>query len=404
MNRIARKYVEFLRQPDVARLLLSALLTRMPVGMVSFAMLMFLHETMGNFTLAGSAVGISMVALAACAPIQGRVVDLYGPRRLLAVTAVVQPLALLATLASAKLGLPFAVVTGCAIVSGMFASPITTLTRTVWRHRFDREDDRRTAFALDAVAIEVNFTLGPALVALVLATAGATAAFAMAIGFVVLAMAVFLGSGALRYVTRETGMKRHLLGPLREPGLWLVFVATFGLTLSFGLLEVGYPAYATALALPALGGVLLAINAVGSALGGALYGGLHFRMPVERQFAWAAGLMALPLLLHAVLLDHPIAFGVVAFLAGALIAPSIAAQSVLVSRIAPSHYATEAFTWSSTFIVSGLGTGMALGGVLAESVGLRYAFITGGVVVALVALVALAIPARAAAPAARAAD
>ena len=404
MNRIARKYVEFLRQPDVARLLLSALLTRMPVGMVSFAMLMFLHEAMGNFTLAGSAVGISMVALAACAPIQGRVVDLYGPKRLLAVTAVVQPLALLATLASAKLGLAFWVITGCAIVSGMFASPITTLTRTVWRHRFDREDDRRTAFALDAVAIEVNFTLGPALVALVLATAGATAAFAMAIGFVVLAMAVFLGSGALRYVTRETGMKRHLLGPLREPGLWLVFVATFGLTLSFGLLEVGYPAYATALALPALGGVLLAINAVGSALGGALYGGLHFRMPVERQFAWAAGLMALPLLLHAVLLDHPIAFGVVAFFAGALIAPSVAAQSVLVSRIAPSHYATEAFTWSSTFIVSGLGTGMALGGVLAESVGLRYAFITGGVVVALVALVALAIPARAAAPAARAAD
>ena len=404
MNRIVRKYIEFLRQPDVARLLLSALLTRMPVGMVSFAMLMFLHEAMGNFTLAGSAVGISMVALAACAPIQGRVVDLYGPKRLLAVTAVVQPLALLATLASAKLGLSFAVVTGCAIVSGMFASPITTLTRTVWRHRFDREDDRRTAFALDSVAIEVNFTLGPALVAVVLATAGATAAFAMAIGFVVLAMAVFLGSGALRYVTRETGMKRHLLGPLREPGLWLVFVATFGLTLSFGLLEVGYPAYATALALPALGGVLLAINAVGSALGGALYGGLHFRMPVERQFAWAAGLMALPLLLHAVLLDHPFAFGVVAFFAGVLIAPSIAAQSVLVSRIAPSHYATEAFTWSSTFIVSGLGTGMALGGMLAESVGLRYAFITGGVVVALVALVALAIPARAAAAAAPAAD
>jgi len=53
--------------------------------------------------------------------------------------------------------------------------------------------------------------------------------------------------------------------------------------------------------------------------------------------------------------DVPFAFAVVAFVAGAAIAPSIACQSVLVSRLAPSHYATEAFTWSSTFIVSGLG-------------------------------------------------
>ena len=404
MKRIARKYVEFLRQPDVARLLLTALLTRMPVGMVAFSMLMFLREALGNFALAGSAVGISFVAMAASAPIQGRLIDLHGPRLLLAVTGVVQPLALAATLASAKLGAPFAVVAGCAVAAGIFAAPITTLTRTIWRHRFEREDDRRTAFALDAVAIEVNFTLGPALVAAVLAAFGATAAFAMAIGAVALAWMVFMGSGALRYVTRETGVKRHLLGPLTEPRLWLVFIATFGLTLSFGLLEVGYPAYATALGLPALGGVLLAINAVGSALGGALYGGLHFKAPVERQFACTVGLMAIPLLLHAVLVDYAIPFAVVAFLAGVLIAPSVAAQSVLVSRLAPSHYATEAFTWSSTFIVSGLGAGMALGGLLVDSVGLRFAFMSGGAVVAAMSLVALAIPSNRAAVAARAAD
>ena len=37
MKRFAREYVEFVRQPDVARLLLVALLTRMPVGMIGFA-------------------------------------------------------------------------------------------------------------------------------------------------------------------------------------------------------------------------------------------------------------------------------------------------------------------------------------------------------------------------------
>jgi hypothetical protein len=69
---------------------------------------------------------------------------------------------------------------------------------------------------------------------------------------------------------------------------------------------------------------------------------------------------------------------VLAFLAGALIAPTLTAHAVLVSRLAPPKYATEAFTWSSTFIVSGLGTGMAVGGWLAENAGIRTMFLVAG--------------------------
>jgi MFS family permease len=179
---------------------------------------------------------------------------------------------------------------------------------------------------------------------------------------------------------------------LGEPRLILLFAATFANALCYGLLEVGYPAYATALGSPALAGAFLAVNSLGSALGGGLFGGLHFKVPVERQFAFVMALMALPVLLHA-WVDMPAAFGLVAFLAGALIAPSIACQSVLVSRLAPSHYATEAFTWASTFIVSGLGTGMALGGFLVETTGYRSVFATGAAVVGAVAAIALVITA-----------
>ena len=390
VKRIARKYVEFVRQPDVARLLVVALLARMPVGMVGFSMLMFLRESLGNFALAGLAAGINFVALAIVAPIQGRLIDRYGPRRLLWVTSIVQPLALLAVLASAKAHLAFPVIAASAALAGAFASPITTLTRALWRHRFEREEDRRTAFALDSVAIEINFTLGPAVVAAILATAGATVAFGVAIGCLVGAVAIFMFSPALRYFRRDTAVRRHLLGPLTEPRLWILFIATFGLTTGFGFLEVGYPAYATGMGAPALAGIFLAVNSLGSVLGGALYGGLHFKAPVERQFAGALGLMVLPLLLHAV--AGPAAlFAFVAFLAGALIAPSIAAQSVLVSRLAPSHYAVEAFTWSSTFIVSGIGAGMALGGQVVEVLGARYAFVCAAVVVGAMALLAMSL-------------
>jgi MFS family permease len=388
MNRIARKYVDFVRQPEVARLLVVALLSRMPIGMVGYSMLMFLREALGDFALAGSAVGITFIAIAAAAPIQGRIIDRVGPKTLLVVTSIVQPLALLGILESATHRAAFPVLAVCAAVAGAFASPITTVTRTMWRHRFDREEDRRTAFALDAVTIEINFTLGPALVAAVLARWNATAGFAVAIGAVVAASVIFLSSGTLKLFKRVAAEERHLLGPLTDPRLWVVFTATFGLTLCFGLLEVGYPAFATSIALPAVGGLLLGVNSLGSAAGGMLYGGMHFRAPVERQFAAAMALMSLPLFLHSAFLQ-PAIFGVVAFFAGALIAPSITAQSVLVSRLAPAKYATEAFTWSSTFIVSGIGGGIALGGWLVENASLRVAFAAGGVLAAAMALLIL---------------
>jgi MFS family permease len=403
VKRILQKYVEFIRQPDVGPLLLVALFARMPVGMVGFSMLMFLRESMGNFALAGTAVGINFIAIAAAAPIQGRLIDRHGPRKLLFVTGLVQPLALVAILVSVKTGMPFAVVAVFAALAGLFASPITTLTRTLWRHRFDRDEDRRTAFSLDAVTIEINFTLGPAFIAVILATWNATAAFAIASGTVVIAIFVFIASPAMRYFKLEAGVKRHLFGPLTEPRLWLVFITTFGLAMGVGFMEVGYPAYGTALAMPALGGVLLAINSMGSAVGGGIYGGVHFKLPVERQLAGALALMAVPLFLHAIV-PTTFLFACVAFLAGALIAPSVAAQSVLVSRLAPSRYATEAFTWSSTFIVSGIGAGMALGGAIVEAVGIRYAFATGAAIVGAMALLALTISPQSAAAQARAND
>lgn len=398
MRRFAAEYRDFFRLPDVLTLVAVSLLSRMPIGMVGLSMLVCLRESMGSYALAGSVSGIYFVAMAVGAPIQGRLIDRRGPGLVLAVTGIASPLALAGILLSARGGLGYAPVAAFAALAGLFATPITVLTRTLWRRRFTRDEDRRRAFSVDAVMIEVNFTLGPAIVAGVIAWAGATAAFALANAVVVASFLVFVLSPALGYFKPEPPAERHLLGPLTDPHLLLVFGATFGLTMSFGQLEVGYPAYATFLAMPALAGVLLATNSFGSALGGALFGGLHLKAPIERQFAGALALMALPLALHA-FVDGPWAFAVAALLAGATIAPSIACQSVLVSRLAPAKYATEAFTWSSTFIVSGLGAGMAVGGWLSESFGPKAPFVAGSALVAAMSLVARRLPVRRAAAA-----
>src|SRR5438132_13684819 len=93
MRRFLTHYAAFFRHPDVPRLLAMALVMRMPVGMMSLAMLMHLRELSGSFAFAGGMVGTYLVAMAASAPVQGRFIDRYGPRGTLLVTGPAPPLA-----------------------------------------------------------------------------------------------------------------------------------------------------------------------------------------------------------------------------------------------------------------------------------------------------------------------
>lgn len=379
--RLIQPYAEFLRLPDVKRMVIAAWLSRLPTGMMGLSMLLFLRDALGSFKLAGTAVGAYFIAMAISAPVQGRIIDRQGPQKLLRVTGVAQPLMLLALFMIAYFKMSFPLIVGAAILAGIFPAPITTLTRTIWRQRFTDESARKMAFSVDAVTMELCFTVGPLLVALIITLSNPSVGFVITTTMVFAAFLIFMASPALNYWQQSSAEERHLLGPLTDPQLLLLLVVTFGLATAFGLLEVGYPALATSLSLPALAGVLLAVNSVGSAVGGAVYGVMRINMPLERQFGILLGMMVLPLLLHA-WVSQLLLLGIIAFIAGATIAPSIAAQSILVSRLAPQKYATEAFTWSSTFIVSGIGAGMASGGALAETYNATTPFIIAALVMA----------------------
>lgn len=378
MRRFAADYLEFFRRPDIARLITVSLVSRMPVGMVALGMLLFLREALGSYATAGTIVGVYFVAIAAGAPVQGRLMDRSGPRRVVAVTAVAHPLSLLAIFLLGQGGASPPLLALAAAMAGLFAVPILTLTRTLWRHHCNDEADRRRAFSLDAALVEINFTIGPAAIAILVGLTDPRVAFASAIGVTVVAITVFVTSGVLAHFRIAATVERHWLGPLRHRQLQGVFAATFIFTIAFGFLEVGYPAFGTQLGQPSIGGLLLASNSLGSAVAGAVFGGIALRAAVERQFAVTLGCMAIPLALHA-FLDTTAQFAVAAFFTGMTIAPAIACQSVLVARLAPAHHATEAFTWSSTCIVAGLGTGLAFGGWLVDHVDVRAPFVTGAI-------------------------
>src|ERR1700694_5093614 len=135
MRRFLTHYAAFFRQPDVPRLLAMALVMRMPVGMMSLSMLMHLRELSGSFAFAGGMVGTYLVAMAASAPVQGRLIDRYEPRGVLLVSGAVQPLALGLLLFAQPLHLALATVAPVAALAGAFSPPMSVLTRTLWRYR-----------------------------------------------------------------------------------------------------------------------------------------------------------------------------------------------------------------------------------------------------------------------------
>ena len=381
-------YRRFLNLPDVRATLVVAFFSRMPVGMMGLSMVMYLRESLGSFKIAGSVLGVYFFSMAVGAPVQGRIIDRIGPMLLLRVTGCLEPVSFALFIAGVWWQWPVPLLFLFAVMMGIFSPPITVLTRTLWRHRFDTDQDRRMAFSIDSVLMEMNFTVGPALIGILLAVTSPRVAILFAWAMLLMSIVVFFKSPALQYWKQEDPGERHFLGPLTDPKLLLLFLVVFGLTTACGLLEVGYPAYATAIGLPAFAGMLLALNSFGSAIGGAIYGGLHISKPVERQFAALLALFAVPLLLHGVI-DQNIAFAVIAFCAGFTISPAFASQALMVSRIAPAKYATEAFTWSSTFIVCGLGAGMALGGTLSETVHVKAPFVAGGLLMLSMAALAL---------------
>ena len=171
----------------------------------------------------------------------------------------------------------------------------------------------------------------------------------------------------------------------------MLFAATLFYSVAFGLYEVGVTAWATKRGIPAAAGIALGLASVGSALGALAYGAWHSEAPLRKQFLIALGLMAAGSLIVAPV-DNIYLFMAANIIAGAPMASVIATQSLLLSRLAPQGKLAESFTWGGTCLLGGISGGIALGGVLAETVAPAWILVTAACATATAALIALVIP------------
>jgi len=359
------KYRLVLASPGLGYLFTASIIGRLPIGMSGLSILLLVQSASGSFATGGAATGCFVAGLACVAPALGRIIDRYGPWAVLIASAIFFPAWLVALVAAVSSGAAPLTVALCAAAAGACFPPITVCVRTFLRQRFGDDPLLTTAYSLDSVLIETIFIVGPMLVALFVAVASPRFAiwFAAACGFT--GVFLFLRSGALRDWRIEARTRGTLLGPLAERRFVALIVIVVCYALGFGLTELGATAYANEVGHPALAGVFLGLMSVGSAFGGLAYGSAHWHAPLLRQFSATLGIMGAGLLVLAAPWSNLI-FGVLCVFAGVVMAPALIIQSMLVAKTAKPEHTTEAFTWSSSALLAGVGLGMALGGALVE--------------------------------------
>lgn len=358
------RYSALLGQPVLRATIAASFLGRLPIGITGLAILMLVQAATQSFAHGGAVAACYTAGLAICAPLLGRAIDRYGPRHVLLACAFAFPAALIA-LILALASLPAWTWFALAATAGACFPPITVCMRTFFKQRLREEALLAAAYSLESVLIETIFVLGPVLVALLVALVSPAAAVLLAAGCGFAGTLLFRRSRGLAQWRIEPSQRGHLLGPLAEPGFVPLLVVVVGYASAFGLVEIATIAYATELGRPAFAGVLLGIMSVGSAAGGLVYGSRSWHLPLGRQFALTLALMGFGVAPLA-LLASPWAFAPWCLVAGIAMAPALIMQAMLVARIARPEHSTEAFTWSATGLLAGIGLGLTGGGWLLE--------------------------------------
>lgn len=371
---MAAGYVEILRARHAARLLAGTLVGRLPNATAAIAIVLFVRAEGGTYSLAGALAAVYGVANAVGQPLLGRLVDLYGQPRVQLPAAVVSALGMTVFALVGLEPLPLAYV--LVIVAGLFTPPLEGGLRALWSSVLRKEEQVHMAYAMDAVAQEVMFTVGPLLVTLCVALWSAQAALIVlnVIGVLgALWVVVSPPSRAWRSAPREA----HWLGALRSPGLLVLLGAFLFVGIALGSITVAAVSYADGNGGDVVYGWLMAGVGLGALVGGTAYGARQWNGVPERRLQVLVALLAVcyvPLML----VPGPVAMTVLMALAGVFLAPAIACSFVIVDRHALRGTVTEAFSWIVTTFMVGQSLGAAAAGPVVEWGGTVWGFVVPG--------------------------
>jgi MFS family permease len=345
-----------------------------------------LHRSYGA---AGLVSGAATICIAVSGPWRGRLLDSKGLRRVvlpsLVVTAICWSIAPFVTY------LPLLLL---AALAGLFIVPTFSIIRQAVIAAVP-ESDRRTALALDSVAVELSFMVGP-LVGVWAATIWPTAwvLFGIEMLGVVAGVGLWLANPVMHAehsdpdegdgTETRAGDRASKLphSAWFRPQFLAVCGAAAATTIVLSGSDIAIVAALREFGQISLIGPVLAIWGLGSLIGGLIYGVLHRSIPAFLLLG-GLSLSTIPIALAPSVWP----FAVLAFLAGLLCAPTVTATVDQVSRVVPEAARGEAMGWHGSFMTGGSAMGAPVAGLAIDQWGWRGGFVSVSLVGLAVAVV-----------------
>lgn len=356
---MSNPYREIFRAPGTKGFAAAGFVARLPVAMAPIGIVTMLSQTQGGYWLAGAVAGVFTLTNAIAAPQISRLVDRYGQRRLLVPTTIIAVLAFAVLMLATRLHWPIWTLFAAAFVAATMPS-MPAMVRARWTEVFRDTPQLNTAFAFESAADELVYI------------AGASLSVGLSVGLFpeagVLVSTLFLATGMTAFVlqratepkvtTNETGAPHR--SAIRLPAVQIITAALVFVGAIFATAEVSTVALTKDLGQPGAASLVIGVYAIGSFVVGLIVGALNLRAPLQRQLLAALAVLlvtTLPLLLAG---SVP-ALAAAIFLSGVAISPTFITAFGLVERRVPPAVLTEGVTW----VMTGIGIGMALGAFVA---------------------------------------
>lgn len=374
-----RLYREVLALPGVRTLLVLTFFARLPSTAAGMILTLHVAVSMGRgYGAAGTVGAIVTVGIALGAPVMGRVIDRYGLRRMLVITAIGE-----ATFWVVARFLSYPLLLVFAFVGGLLVLPAMSIGRQAMAALVPG-DLRRTAYSMDSVSTELSFMVGPA-AAVFVATqfSTQTAMLAVAGSLVAVGVLLYVVNPAVRSEAEKAEAARVPRSSWLTPRMIGVLVVGAGAVFILGGTEVAIVAHLQASGDLPWTGLVVAVWSAGSAVGGLVYGAMRRSVP-QVVLMTCLGVLTVPIGLAGnwwVLMLTLIP-------GAALCAPTIAATAEEVARLAPPAVRGVATGLQSSAFTLGQAAGAPAVGFVVDHASPAWGFAVaglGGVVVAGVA-------------------
>ena len=359
-----------LNRPAVARTFVFALVGRLTYGLLPICFLFTIRDASGSFAVAATAMATLGFATMAM-PLQARLLDRYGQRRVLPIYAACFIFTMLTATALSTSEQPNGAWVVLGLLSGLSVPALGPAMRAQWREIAEEGADRRVAYSLDSIGEESLYLVGPLAASIVLVLGPARTGLVLATVLIAVGTAALVTSPYVpdraprtRPVTGTSTSTGHR-GPMRSTQfrrllLPMFFFGTGGAACFLGIASLADRA-----------DQLSAVGLIEAAIAvGAIGGGLAWSR-LKQEPAWTLALVLLLLVGALAQVGAALASPNLILVGAALVASGLVAAPIYVVAFTASdaltrpEQRTEASTWVSTTMNVGNAVGTAAAGSIA---------------------------------------